>query len=213
MNLTDALFSLVKKPSSLTDALFYKKIMGDGGGGELPDGYRKVKGFEMNNDCYFKITDFYLTGADTLKFSFSMTATCNVIGSYSGSATGNNYSLYATTSSTGKYLRYKSGAYNSYADTDKVYNVVISPTGTQGMETNSTWSQLDFTCTEEFYVGTTSPSSSSAKLKGSLYGNIEVVGRLKLIPCERLEDNVLGYYDAIGETFYAPAVGTPTVIE
>ena len=193
--------------------LFYKKLMGDGGGGGLPDGYRKVKGFSMNNDCYFEITDFYLTGADTMKFSFLMEATCNVLSAYSGSASGNNYSLYATTTSSGKYLRYKNGAYNSYFDTDKVYNVVITPTGTQGMENDSTWDELDFTCAEEFYIGTTSPSSSSAKLKGSLYGNIEVVGRLKLIPCERISDGVLGYYDAVEDMFYEPAVGTPTEIE
>ncbi len=210
MNLTDMLFESVCTDTRLTDSLFNLKATGGGG---LPSEYKKVKGFSMDNDCYFEITDFYITGADTLKFSFSMTDTCNVIGSYSGSASGNNYSLYATTSSSGKYLRYKNGAYNSYFDTNKVYNVVITPTGSQGMETDSTWSEQDFTCTKEFYVGTTSPTSTSAKLKGSLYGKIEVVGRLKLIPCERLADNVLGYYDTYTETFYEPAVGTPTVIE
>lgn len=210
MNLTNILFDKVRPCSDLTEQAF-SRVYNSGDG--LPSEYKKVKGFSMDNDCYFEISDFYLTGADTLKFSFSMTTTCNVLGAYSGSASGNNYSLYATTSSTGKYLRYKNGAYNSYFDTDKVYNVVITPTGTQGMETNSTWSELDFTCTEEFYVGTTSPSSSSAKLKGSLYGNIEVVGRLKLIPCERLSDGVLGYYEVISQTFYEPTVGTPTEIE
>lgn len=210
MNLTDALFSLVKKPSSLTEMLFYKKIMGDGG---LPSEYKEVKGFEMDNDCYFEIADLYLTGADSLKFSFMVTAACNVIGSYSGSASGNNYSLYVAISGTGKYLRYKNGAYNSIVETNDVYDVTITPTGVTGMKTDSTWEQLDFTCTEPFYIGTTSPSSSSAKLKGVLLGNIEVVGKLKLIPCERLEDGVLGYYDAIGKVFYEPAVGTPTAIE
>ena len=35
MNLTDALFSLAKKPHTLTEALFYRKLRGDGGGGSV----------------------------------------------------------------------------------------------------------------------------------------------------------------------------------
>lgn len=211
MNLTDALFSLVKKPSSLTEALFYQKLRGDNSGGGLPSEYRRVGGFSMNDNCYYEIEDFYLTGADTLRFTVMVAAACNVLGSYSGSASGNNYSLYATVSS-GNYLRYKNGAYNSSFVAFEVYDIVITPTGSHGMKTDSTWSQLDFTCTAPLYIGTTSPTSSSAKLKGELYGEIIVDGRLKLIPCERLADGVLGYYDAIGKVFYEPAVGTPLEI-
>ena len=176
---------------------------------ELPAGYKRVLGFSMNDNCYWKLTDFKLNGSDTLRFSFSATTSCNVIGAYSGSASGNNYSLYVATSS-GNYLRYKGGAYNSTIDVDTRYDVVITPTGTTGMKTNSSWSALEFTTTTDFCVGTTSTSTSSAKMKGSFYGDIIVDGRLHLVPCERVSDNALGYYDLEGETFHAPTSGTPT---
>ena len=44
---------------------------------------------------------------------------------------------------------------------------------------------------------------------GDIIGNVIVDGRLKLIPCERLSDNVLGYYDAVSGTFYEPTGGAP----
>lgn len=180
---------------------------------ELPTGYKRVKGFSMNDNCYWKFTDFKLNGSDTLRFSFSCTASCNVIGAYSGSASGNNYSLY-TAAGGGNYLRYKGGAYNSGIDADTRYDVVITPTGATGMKTDSTWTALEFTTSTDFCVGTTSTSTSSAKMKGSFFGDIIVENasgeRLHLIPCERVSDNELGYYDTVGDTFYAPTSGTPT---
>lgn len=179
------------------------------GGADPAPGYQRVLGFSLNDNCYWKFTNFKLNGSDTLRFSFSATTSCNVIGAYSGSATGNNYSLYVATAS-GNYLRYKGGAYNSTIDADTRYDVVITPTGTTGMKTDSTWSALEFTTSTDFCVGTTSTNTTSAKMKGSLYGDIIVDGRLHLVPCERVSDGVLGYYDKIGKTFYAPTSGTPT---
>ena len=177
---------------------------------DLPTGYKRVQGFSVNDDCYWRLTDFKLNGSDTLRFAFSVTAACNVIGAYSGSASGSNLSLYVAVSGTGKYLRYKDGAYNSVIDTGTRYDVAITPTGSVGMKTDSTWDELSFTTTTDFCIGTTSTSTSSAKLKGSLFGNIAVDGRLDLVPCERTSDGVLGYYDLVGEAFYAPTSGIPT---
>lgn len=175
---------------------------------ELPAGYNRVLGFSMKNNAYWEIPNFPMNGSDTLRFSFEATDACNVIGAYSGSASGNNYSLYVSQSSN--YLRYKNGAYNSTVDFDTRYDVEITPTGSSGMKVDSTWTAQTFTTPTNFCIGTTSVTASSAKLKGNLYGNIEVVGRAKFIPCERISDNVLGYYDLIGETFYMPTSGTPT---
>ena len=172
---------------------------------ELPTGYKRVLGFKMNNNSYWEIADFPLYGSDTLRFSFDATDGCNVIGAYSGSASGNNYSLYVSTSSN--YLRYKSGAYNSAIDYDKRYDVELTPTGSSGMKVDSTWTEQTFTTPTNLCIGTTAKSASSAKLKGNLYGNIEVVGRAKFVPCERVSDNALGYYDTIGEAFYEQASG------
>ena len=172
---------------------------------ELPAGYKRVLGFSMNNNAYWEIADFPLYGSDTLRFAFEATDACNVIGAYSGSASGNNYSLYVSTSSN--YLRYKSGAYNSAINFDTRYDVEITPTGSNGMKTDSSWTAQTFTTPTNLCIGTTATSASSAKLKGKLYGNIEVVGRAKFVPCERVSDNVLGYYDTYSETFYEPYTG------
>lgn len=172
---------------------------------ELPTGYRRVLGFSMNNNAYWEIEEFPLYGSDTLRFAFEATDACNVIGAYSGSASGNNYSLYVSTSSN--YLRYKSGAYNSAINFDTRYDVEITPTGSSGMKTDSSWTAQTFTTPTNLCIGTTATSASSAKLKGKLYGNIEVVGRAKFVPCERVSDNALGYYDTIGGTFYEQASG------
>ena len=172
---------------------------------ELPTGYKRVLGFKMNNNSYWEIADFPLYGSDTLRFSFDATDACNVLGAYSGSASGNNYSLYVSTSSN--YLRYKSGAYNSAIDYDKRYDVELAPTGSSGMKVDSTWTAQTFTTPTNLCIGTTAKSASSAKLKGNLYGNIEVVGRAKFVPCERVSDNALGYYDTIGKAFYEQASG------
>lgn len=179
--------------------------------GNLPSEYKRVLGFTMDNNVYWEITDFPLYGSDTLRFSFEATAACNVLGAYSGSASGNNYSLYV--SSSGNYLRYKNGAFNSGINFDTRYDVEITPTGSHGMKTDSTWTEQTFTTPTNFIIGTTTLTGSSAKMKGSLYGSIEVVGRAKFVPCERLSDGVLGYYDAYSETFYTPTGTPPTVIE
>lgn len=172
---------------------------------ELPAGYKRVLGFSMNNNSYWEIEDYPLYGSDTLRFSFDATDACNVIGAYSGSASGNNYSLYVGSSSN--YLRYKNGAYNSGVSYNTRYDVEITPTGTSGMKTDSTWTEQTFTTPTNLCIGTTATSASSAKLKGNLYGNIEVVGRAKFVPCERVSDGELGYYDLIGEAFYEQASG------
>lgn len=182
---------------------------------DLPSDYKRVKSLTMDNNCYYLITDFYLKGSDTLKFSASITSTCNVIGSYSGSGSGANYSLYATTSG-GSYLRYYSGTYNSKMLANKRYNISITPTGSHGMEIESTWTELDFTTSRPFCIGTTLATSTSAKLKGTFYGNITVEDadglRFKGIPCIRLSDDVVGYYDTVSETFYEP-IGTNPVTD
>lgn len=161
----------------------------------------------MNNDCYFTITNFKLNGSDTLKFTFSVTAACNVLGCYTDTNAQTNYSLYVSTN--GNYLRYNGGTANSTVTFNTKYNMIITPTGATGISTVS-WTEKSFTSPVDLCIGTTSVSATSAKLKGTLYGDIEVVGRLKLIPVERLSDNKIGYYDTYSSIFYLPTIGTPT---
>ena len=168
---------------------------------ELPAAYKRVLGFSMNNDTYWEITGFKLRGSDTIRFSFSASTACNVLGCYNGTSATNNYSLYTATTS-GWYLRYGNATYNSVIVVDKRYDVVLTPTGSHGMENDSTWTAKTFTSTNDMCIGTTSTTATSSKMVGSLFGDVIVDGRLHLVPCERVSDNALGYYDLIGETFY-----------
>lgn len=179
---------------------------------ELPAGYKRVLGYECNNDVLWQITGFKLMGSDTVRISFSVNAACNVFGCYQGTDAKDNYDLYVSVSSGSKYLRYADGTYLSYwspSDMGQRFNVVFSPTGTSGMPQDSTWKEKSFTSENDLLIGSTTLTGTSSKLKGNLYGNIIVEGRLKLIPCERVSDGVLGYYDMSSKTFFEPT-GTPT---
>ncbi len=177
---------------------------------ELPSGYKRVLGFQCNNNAMWQIADFHLRGSDTVRTSFSVSAACNVFGCYQGTDALDNYDLYVSTTSGSKYLRYGNGTYLSYwsaANLDQRFDVVFTPTGTTGMPQDSTWTEATFESANDLLIGATTLTGTSAKLKGNLYGNFEVDGRLKLIPCERLSDGVLGYYDTYTNTFYEPYTG------
>lgn len=174
---------------------------------ELPAGYKRLLGLTYNNNVYYGITNFKMRGSDTLRFSFKCTMSspaCNVLGAYDGSSAQTNMSLYLGAAASAKYLRYNGSTYNSQADQNEQYDVVITPTGSTGMKTDSTWTEKTFESDGDLCIGTTSPTATSSKMVGDIIGNIQVDGRLKLVPCERMSDNVLGYYDLVGETFYEP---------
>lgn len=195
--------------STLKKLIVLKRLKGGGG---LPEGYKKVKGFEFSASTYYKITDFFLKSDDVVHISFSVDKACNVFGCYTTTSAEDNYSLYASTSSGGKYLRYDGGTYNSYfssANLGERFDVTISSSGTSGMPIDSVFSETTFTCSSDLCIGTTAPSASSSKLDGNIWGNIVVEGRLKLVPCERISDGVLGYYDMVGGTFYEPIGSAP----
>lgn len=177
---------------------------------ELPTGYKRVLGFSCNNNAMWEVPDFHLRGSDTVRISFSISAACNVFGCYQGTDANDNYDLYASVTSGSKYFRYANGTYLSYwssSNLNKRFDVVYTPSGSSGMPEDSTWSPKTFEAANNMLIGSTTLTGSSAKMKGSFFGNIEVDGRLKLIPCERLSDNVLGYYDTYSETFIEPYSG------
>lgn len=177
---------------------------------ELPTGYKRVLGFECDNNAMWQITGFKLQGADTVRISFSVTAACNVFGCYQGADATDNYDLYASVSAGSKYLRYGNGTYLSYfaaADLGQRFDVVYTPNGSQGMPQDSTWTPKTFTSANDLLIGSTTVGGTSSKLKGNLYGSFVVDGRLNAIPCERVSDGTLGYYDTYSETFYEPYEG------
>ena len=166
----------------------------------VPAEYRRLTGIEFDAHVYYE-APFKLEGSDTLRFSFSITRACNVIGCYSTTTADNNYSLYASSTSSAKYMRYNGGTYSSYVSINTPYDVEVTPTGITGLRNDSTWEQKDFIADENMLIGSTSISASSAKLDGTIYGNIEVVGKGLFIPVERVSDGAIGYYEAISGTF------------
>ena len=180
---------------------------------ELPVEYKRQIGFKFSASTYYRIPDFHLRGTDTVRISFSADKACNVFGCYTDTSAEDNYSLYASTSSGGKYLRYDGDTYSSYIPSAQIgerLDVVITPTGTTGMPTDSVITPVEFESVADLCIGTTSASASSSKLDGNIWGSFVVDSRLTLIPCERLSDNVLGYYDPDSDTFYEPIGSAPT---
>lgn len=181
----------------------------------IPSEYRRVNGFGFSNNCYFEIDGFKLSGSDTIRFTFKPKGASNVFGSYTSASAENNYSLYVSSTSTAKYMRYNGGTYASgftSSELNKQYSVVITPTGTSGLPRNGEWTQIGFTCSTDMCIGTTSPDATSSKYNGDMIGDFVVDGRFRGVPCKRLSDNSLGYFDLHSRTFYLPTVGSPTEI-
>lgn len=179
---------------------------------ELPEGYQRQIGFEFAANAYFRIPGFHLRGSDTVRISFSVDKACNVFGCYTDTSSADNYSLYSSTAAGAKYLRYDGETYNSSIPSSQFGNrldVVITPTGTTGMPTDSVITPATFESVADLCIGTTSQSASSSKLDGCIWGNFEVDNRLTLIPVKRLSDNVLGYYDPDSDTLYEPIGSAP----
>lgn len=179
---------------------------------DLEDGYKRLKGIKFNGNTYYKIPDLYLDGWSTVFFSMSVEAACNVFGCYTTTDAENNYSLYVSTAANAKYLRYNGGTYKSQFSSSTFgtrYDIEIGPYGSSGMPSgqDDTWDWVDFTCSTEMCIGTTSPTATSSKFKGSLYGDFVVDGVFVGIPVERISDGAIGYFDLYNYTFIEP-VGT-----
>ncbi len=178
----------------------------------VPTEYRRLTGIVFDANVYYE-APFKLEGSDTIRLSFSITRACNVIGCYSKTTADNNYSLYASGSSGAKYMRYNGGTYNSSVSLNTRYNIEVTPTGTTGFRTDSTWEQKDFIADDNMLIGSTAVDASSAKLDGIMYDNIEVVGKGLFIPVERISDGVIGYYEAISGAFLQnQGTGTPVAL-
>ena len=165
----------------------------------VPSGYTELAGITCNNNAYYN-TGLYLESTDIIKFSYLATATCYVLGALNATDATDNFTMYHV--SNGKaYVRYGNLA-NRVQDTNNVkYNIVVTPTGITGLDEQKTWSQQTFTTSYPLYIGW-SPNTTQAKLKGTLYGEIEVVGKAKYVPVERDSDGAIGYYDVYSDTFF-----------
>lgn len=178
----------------------------------VPTEYRRLTGIIFDSDMYYE-APFKLEGSDILKFSFSVERACNVIGCYSTVSADNNYSLYVGTSSASKYMRYNGETYSSYVSANTRYDVEVTPTGITGLRVDSSWEQKDFITDNNMLIGSTAITTSSAKLDGTMYGNIEVVNKGLFVPVERISDGAIGYYEMFsGEFLDNKGTGTPVAL-
>ena len=177
-----------------------------------PDKYRKLTGIQFDGGVVYD-TAMHLFGSDTLRFSFRATKACNVLGCYTTTSALTNYSLYVSTTSGAKYLRYDGETYNSYIATNTRYNVTITPTGSSGMRVDSNWSAKEFETESDLLIGTTSYGATSAKFTGILYGDVEIVGRALFSPYERVSDGAIIFVDMYtGKEYENVGTGTPVAL-
>lgn len=175
--------------------------------GLLPTGYKRLTGIGYDGNVYYD-TGLYLHGSDTLRFEFEASKACNVLGCYTSADAQTNYSYYATTTSSGKYMRYNGGTYNSYIVTNKRYDIVVTPTGCSGGQVDSTWTSKTFTTASTLMLGTTSYGATSAKLTGKMHGDVVIDGTAHIMACEDPYGRI-GYY-ILEEERFLPNLGTGT---
>ena len=177
---------------------------------ELPVGYKRLKNIKTTGDVRY-VSNVYLTGSDTLRFTFQA-ASGNLLGSYNDSSANDNYSFYNTVNATGSYARYNGQTGGSGTYTGTIYNVTMSPTGITGVRNPSSFTPREFTCSIPFCIFATSPTGSGHS-NATIIGNIEVSGSqtLKFIPCERVSDGAIGYWETSNQEFLEKqGSGTPT---
>lgn len=180
---------------------------------ELPVGYKRLVGITYDSNTYYE-TNEKLYGTDTLTIQVSSAGTSgrNLVGAYSGTDDDvRNFSLYLIGgSSSSSYLRYGTQLTRPRCgSTSSARTLVIGPTGTSGFATNVTYDEETFETTDTFWIGAL-PNSTSAKYDGNIVGNITVSNRLKYIPCERVSDGEIGYYETFTGVFLENQdTGTP----
>lgn len=180
---------------------------------ELPSGYKRLASIRFDGDVWYN-TGEQLHGSDdvTLTLANTVSSGQNVFGSYNGTSEGTkNFSLYlyGGGSSSNCYLRYGEQLVRPrYGSGQKT--LTFGASGTDGFTVNVTVTPDTFTTEASAYIGML-PNSSSPAYTGTIVGNILVSTRLKYVPCERVSDGAVGYYEMVKGSFIAPSgTGTPT---
>lgn len=180
---------------------------------ELPAGYKRIESIGFDGNFHY-ITNETLFGSDEITITLGDTSTGgqNVFGSYSGTSAGTkNYSLYiyGGGANNSSYLRYGETLYRPKYGSGK-RTLVYGPNGSSGFSTDVSMTPEEFETDDVAWIGML-PNSSSPHFTGTIVGNILIGNRLKYIPCERVSDGTIGYYEPNTSVFLEPAGnGTPT---
>ena len=179
---------------------------------ELPVGYKRLQDIHFDGNCYYE-TDEKLYGNDviTLTLQADSAGGQNIFGAYSGTgADASNLSLYIYSNTTGgSYFRANQTLLRPTLGTGK-RTISFGNGSTSGFYKDVTYDVEEFETTDTAQIGAL-PNSSSPKFTGYLYGNITIGNRLKYIPCERVSDSAIGYYETVnGEFLENQGTGTLT---
>ena len=180
---------------------------------ELPVGYKRITEIRFDGDFYYN-TNESLSGDDDVTMTLANTSTTgqNVFGSYNGTASGTkNFSLfiYGGGSQSNSYFRYGEQLFRPRFGSNE-RTITFGKSGTDGFATDVSGTPETFTTPANAYIGML-PNSTSPAFTGSIIGNILVGTRLTYIPCERVSDGTVGYYELNSGVFLEPVgTGTPT---
>lgn len=176
---------------------------------KLPTGYTAANYVRSNANAYFT-TGLYLNSESEVSADIQFeNAGGNTYGCFSGTNAGDNFCLYAGSSSSDAYIRYNGEVARVFRPTSGTrYKIIHNKNGfwVDGSRIAQAFSEAEFTCSNPFCVGTLS-GSTSAKLKGRIYRltvrkNGAVV--MDLVPAQN-SGSVYGLYDVIGRQFYTSA--------
>lgn len=181
---------------------------------ELPLGYKRIESIAFDGDFHYE-TGEAMSGDDDVTMTLANTVTQgqNIFGSYNGTSSGTkNFSLfiYGNGSASGSYFRYGEQLLRPKFGSEE-RTITFGKSGTDGFATDASATPEEFTTPANAYIGML-PNSTSPSFSGTIVGNIPVGSRLKYIPCERQNDGVIGYYEAVKGAFLEP-VGTGTPVK
>lgn len=172
--------------------------------GTLPPEYRELLGFKFDGASWFE-TGEKLYGSDLITITLSQTVTSgqNVFGAYAGTSAGTkNFSLYVygSSSSSNSYYRYDETLYRPRLGSGQRTLTFGNSEETTGFANNVETTPSDFVTNAEAWIAGL-PNSSSPKYTGAIEGRISAGTRLIWVPCERVSDGELGYYELNSEVF------------
>jgi len=176
---------------------------------ELPSEYRRIESITFGGNTYYETEEkLYGTDVVTITLSDFVSSGQNLFGCYSGTD-GINFSMYIYGTATGQaYWRYGSSLYRPTVGSTADRTITFGAGGTTGFKTNVSYSTVDFETDTTARIGSL-PNSTSSKFNGTIVGSITVSSRLKYIPCERIADGVIGYYEAVNGVFLEPNGNAP----
>lgn len=179
---------------------------------ELPVGFIRLLDINFDGGFHY-ITNEKLYGSDDISMTVSNTSSSgqNLFGSYAGTGEGTkNFSLYVYGNNSNQcYFRYGERLYRPRLGTGR-RSITFGGSGTTGFYDNVSITPETFESNSVAWIGML-PNSSSAHFTGTIEGNIVISDRLKYIPCKRLSDGVIGYYEPNTNVFLEPqGNGTPT---